>query len=1037
MSTSIAKSPDALTPTVTRLPAQSLALSLNRSVVRTARLGTILALIWPIALAAGVNGESEAQAILDNYCFSCHDEDTQKGELRLDNLGGLALGDRLDVLNKMHEQLHFEQMPPEKKKAQPSDAERASLIDWVSGELGKHNASKLEDKLRKPEYGNYVDHDELFSGEYADRPAFTYDRRWLISEFIFDAKFNRLLNRRSNLDIDGTRQHVLGRRVSLTNPFLLPSNTGVRYYANETLNGGHLLTMLSNAKESATEMTTNLAKRDRNYIPALAAIMDAENRHNATLASRRSFLNSYADQVFKDIYADKNDALLPKFVRVKVEEKKTVDANGKPLKKAEFHAAGPGKEEIQILYRDLKKHLKDGDTDEQLIEKCEKGWFHFGVNGRRIKTRVVFMNGYMEDIKKEMNKGHYKNVRLAPYKKLNDAEMQSITAGILKHRKKGETYGAIIDKCMTEWEQGFIQERIKAGPPKAEIVGALVEQLFNKILERSPTSVEAEKYVTLAQSYIKTLGREKAIEKLIQTLILSTEFVYRSEFGQGQADEHGRQVMSPRDASYALAYALTDSSPDSELAKAAAEGRLVTRADYEREVRRMLANRAQYYVIDEAVNHQNDIANFTNMPIRELRFFREFFGYPKMLAIFKDNKRFGANYDRTKQRLVTEADRLVEHIVENDKDVFEELLATDKFYVYHSGDNEAMEASSDRIHKIYDYFKDKGWEDFTLEDLVRHKDFIGEMKMRGIDVGRLKSSGAYNPLRSFQNQMASFTLRLGEGQSAAAPYNSFPAHGMANAASRYGGRLQSPEVAKFYGIDMYNWDYQPVQPAKIDHRMGMLTHPAWLIAHAQNTETDPIHRGKWIREKLLAGTIPDVPITVDANVPEDPHKTLRQRLDAKTKVEYCWKCHQKMNPLGLPFEMYDDFGRYRTAERLEYPEHLIKKSESKGGLEQDLRDIYKTLPVQATGALQGTGDSSLDGGVKDALDLIARLAKSDRVRQSIIRHAFRYFMGRNEVLSDSKTLIDADRAYLDSGGSFDAVIVSLLTSDSFIYRKEK
>ena len=73
--------------------------------------------------------------------------------------------------------------------------------------------------------------------------------------------------------------------------------------------------------------------------------------------------------------------------------------------------------------------------------------------------------------------------------------------------------------------------------------------------------------------------------------------------------------------------------------------------------------------------------------------------------------------------------------------------------------------------------------------------------------------------------------------------------------------------------------------------------------------------------------------------------------------------------------------------------------------------------------------------MKDAIDLAGRLAKSRRVRQSIIRHAFRYFLGRNEFFSDSKTLIDAERAYLESEGSFDAVIVSLLTSDSFIYRK--
>lgn len=79
--------------------------------------------------------------------------------------------------------------------------------------------------------------------------------------------------------------------------------------------------------------------------------------------------------------------------------------------------------------------------------------------------------------------------------------------------------------------------------------------------------------------------------------------------------------------------------------------------------------------------------------------------------------------------------------------------------------------------------------------------------------------------------------------------------------------------------------------------------------------------------------------------------------------------------------------------------------------------------------------SSLTAKSTTRLDLIDRLARSQRVRQSIIRHAFRYFMGRNELLSDSKTLIDADRAYLESGGSFDEVIVSLLTSDSFIYRK--
>ena len=134
--------------------------------------------------------------------------------------------------------------------------------------------------------------------------------------------------------------------------------------------------------------------------------------------------------------------------------------------------------------------------------------------------------------------------------------------------------------------------------------------------------------------------------------------------------------------------------------------------------------------------------------------------------------------------------------------------------------------------------------------------------------------------------------------------------------------------------------------------------------------------------------------------------------------------------------MYDDFGRFRTQENLEHPENLIK--EAKRGETNEFGaslPVYKTLPVDPTGVLSGTGNAILDGDVQDAFDLIDRLAKSDKVRQSIIRHAFRYFLGRNETLSDSKTLMEADQAYLKNNGSFDEVIVSLLTSDSFIFRK--
>ena len=1006
--------------------------------------GLLAILLMHIAVSAcaqtqaedGVTVSKSAISVLNHYCIGCHGAETSEGDVRFDGLTKMSVDARLDLLNMAQEHLFFGKMPPEEAE-QPSAADREQLAQWIAGELSKHNASKLQDKLRTSAYGNYVDHDQLFSGEYKDLKGYTYDRHWLISEYIFDAKFNQLLNHTPFQTIDGKRQFVIGsnnRRVNLTNPFLLPTSTGVRYYANTTLNGGHLLTMITNAKETSTYMMY-LTRRDARYLPAIAAIMKQEWEHERILASRESFLNNFVERILRELYKERHEGLLPMFVPVVV--KPVVATTGEPIKKSPFHAAQPGTQELILIFHTMQNNQVEGDTDEQLIEKCEKQWFYAGHNERTIQSRLTFLAGYMEEFRNQIQQHRYEERNKQPvYRRPADAEMEIITQTILKHRKKGDRYHDIVGKCLTQWKAEFKQDLVDAGFPDAEKIDALVSQLFLKIFERTPTMEEADDYAELTRSYIASLGNHEAVGKLIQTLILRSEFVYRSEFGAGVADEDGRRMLSPRDASYAIAYALTDSSPDAELVKAVSDGKLNTREDYRREVLRLLENQEQYYVIDESVERLQLTASITNTPIRKLRFFREFFGYPQMLSIFKDNKRFGSNYDNAKGRLVGEADRLVDHILQQDENVFEELLTTADFYVFHSGDNEAMTASSQRIAKIYDYFKDLGWEDFEAEDLVKHKEFLEVVKMRGVDAGQLVSAGRRNSIREFKTAMTSFTARFNKGQTAAAPFVSFPAHGPYNAATRTGLQLRSPQVAQFFNIKLDNWNYPAVQPAMVEHRRGMLTHPAWLIAHAQNTETDPVKRGKWIREKLLAGTVPDIPITVDAVIPEDHHRTLRARLVDVTEKKECWKCHEKMNPLGYAFEMYDDFGRFRADESLEHPDNLIQKSPDKGGVYADLRDIYKTLPVDATGYLSGTGDENLDGEIKDALDLAERLGKSERVRQSIVRYAFRYFMGRNEFLSDSKTLIDAEQAYLNSEGSFDAVIVSLLTSDSFIYRKK-
>ena len=130
------------------------------------------------AASAPFSVSSRAAELIDFYCIDCHEDGSAKGEIRLDNLSELSLESRLDLLNKLQEQVHFGEMPPA-KKSQPSEQERNDLLQWVADELGRHHASKLEDKLRKPEFGNSVDHAKLFSGDYAHLKPFTPDREQL------------------------------------------------------------------------------------------------------------------------------------------------------------------------------------------------------------------------------------------------------------------------------------------------------------------------------------------------------------------------------------------------------------------------------------------------------------------------------------------------------------------------------------------------------------------------------------------------------------------------------------------------------------------------------------------------------------------------------------------------------------------------------------------------------------------------------------------------------------------------------------------
>ena len=342
---------------------------------------------------------------------------------------------------------------------------------------------------------------------------------------------------------------------------------------------------------------------------------------------------------------------------------------------------------------------------------------------------------------------------------------------------------------------------------------------------------------------------------------------------------------------------------------------------------------------------------------RVLQFFREYFDYDRAGSICKDSKALASaggdakaqSHYRAMFGMIASTDRLIELVLHEDQNVLSELLTTNRVVV---------DAGSDRRY---------------------YGEFVGNQKRRS----EPEDSGSDAAAKKKRDSSVPATV---------------------SAANFPKGETIHVRIAKV------------VKPGKTDRtlttlpedqRSGILTQPSWLVSHSDAMDNHAILRGRWVRERLLGGAVPDVPITVDAMLPNEPNESLRHRMRV-TREEYCWKCHQKMDPLGLPFEMYNHLGLYRTEEQ--------------------------SKPVDTTGEIIDSGDPTLDGPVENALDMIHKLAQSERVKQVFVRHAFRYWMGRNETLNDAPVLQEAYQAYEQGGGSMKALIASLVTSDAFLYR---
>lgn len=218
------------------------------------------------------------------------------------------------------------------------------------------------------------------------------------------------------------------------------------------------------------------------------------------------------------------------------------------------------------------------------------------------------------------------------------------------------------------------------------------------------------------------------------------------------------------------------------------------------------------------------------------------------------------------------------------------------------------------------------------------------------------------------------------------------------------------KVAALYGISGVA-EGEPVkvpfEAAQKAQRAGLLMQPGVLALMAEPNRSSPIQRAKFILSRIVCAPPGSPPNNAPKNADDGIGNTARERLENLTQPSPCNSCHEQLNGLGFPFDQFDTLGRFRTVD-----------DEGK--------------PLDTTGALVGLG-AGVDGPVKDALEAMGHLAKSEQVKACLVEQWFRYASGRFEKSADAP-MMSRMQQRLQASGHLEDILLAVVADDEFTKR---
>ena len=222
--------------------------------------------------------------------------------------------------------------------------------------------------------------------------------------------------------------------------------------------------------------------------------------------------------------------------------------------------------------------------------------------------------------------------------------------------------------------------------------------------------------------------------------------------------------------------------------------------------------------------------------------------------------------------------------------------------------------------------------------------------------------------------------------------------------------MLNQNLAEFYGLSGVEGNkFRPVKLNKNQNRGGLLSQGSFLTGHSDGTQPHAIKRAVWLKEKILGDHPPPPPPNVPELDPETPgfeKLTLKEQLFLHRNKVSCMECHKKIDPFGVIFENYDATGRYQLT--------------------------MKGKPIDSKSILP---DGNEVDGIQDMKDYILKF-KTEDFTKSIVKNLFSYATGRDVGFADEKEIKYIVDKVIRDNYSFKTVIQEIVYSPSFYKKKE-